>query len=67
VARINMSYFDLEEQQESVNNIRKACEITGKQIAIMVDLKGPLIRTLGFKDMYSVKVKEHQEIRLSSN
>jgi pyruvate kinase len=33
----------------------------------MVDLKGPLIRTLGFKNMYSVKVASGQEIRLSTN
>lgn len=33
----------------------------------MVDLKGPLIRTLGFKNMYSVKVENGQEIRISSN
>lgn len=38
-----------------------------KDIALMVDLKGPLIRTLGFKDMYSIKVKAGQEIRLSTN
>ena len=34
----------------------------------MVDLKGPLIRTLGFKEMtYSIKVESGQEIRLSTN
>lgn len=59
VARINMNYFDFDEQFESVNNVRKACEISGKELAIMVDLKGPLIRTLGFKDKYSVKVFEN--------
>ena len=36
-------------------------------LPIMVDLKGPLIRTLGFKDMYSIKVNVGQEIRISSN
>jgi len=36
-------------------------------LPIMVDLKGPLIRTLGFKDMYSIKVESGQEIRISSN
>jgi pyruvate kinase len=33
----------------------------------MVDLKGPLIRTLAFKNNYSIKVKTGQEIRISSN
>jgi pyruvate kinase len=34
----------------------------------MVDLKGPLIRTLGFKEKtYSIKVESGQEIRISTN
>ena len=34
----------------------------------MVDLKGPLIRTLGFKSsIYQIKVNTGQEIRISSN
>ena len=33
----------------------------------MVDLKGPLIRTMSFKDGYSTKVKYGQKIRISSN
>lgn len=34
----------------------------------MVDLKGPLIRTLGFKDtMYSIRVQAGQEIRITTN
>ena len=33
----------------------------------MVDLKGPLIRTLSFKEGYSIKVNVGQEIRISSN
>ena len=33
----------------------------------MVDLKGPLIRTLGFKDAYSMKTKAGQKLRISSN
>lgn len=34
----------------------------------MIDLKGPLIRTLGFKDtMYSIRVLTGQEIRISTN
>ena len=67
VARLNMNYFELNEQTEIINNIKQAATSLGKDVAIMVDLKGPLIRTLGFKDMYSVKVKSGQEIRISTN
>lgn len=67
IARLNMNYFELYEQNEIVNNVKKAAKEAGKNIGIMVDLKGPLIRTLGFKNMYSVNVLSGQEIRISSN
>jgi len=53
-----MNYFEIHEQGEIISNIRKAALKENKDISIMVDLKGPLIRTLSFKDtLYSVKVK----------
>lgn len=40
-----------------IANIRSAALKEDKDVAIMIDLKGPLIRTLGFKDtMYSIRV-----------
>lgn len=58
VARINMNYFEIHEQSEMINNIRAAATKEGADIGIMIDLKGPLIRTLGFKDtMYSIRVQ----------
>lgn len=57
VARLNMSYFDIEEQSQVISNIQKASKRAGKDISVMVDLKGPLVRTLGFKDIYSIKIK----------
>ena len=68
VARINMNYFEIHEQGDIINNIKKAALKENKDISIMVDLKGPLIRTLGFKDAsYSIKVHSGQEIRISTN
>jgi pyruvate kinase len=68
VARLNMNYFEVSEQGEIISNIKKACEMQGKDCAIMVDLKGPLIRTLGFQDgLYSIKVTSGQEVRISTN
>lgn len=67
IARLNMNYFELHEQNEVVSNIKQAAKEQGKNIGIMVDLKGPLIRTLGFKNAYQVSVLSGQEIRISSN
>ena len=58
VARINMNYFDIHEQTEIISNIRRSATKEAKDVSIMVDLKGPLIRTLGFKEKtYSIKVE----------
>ena len=68
VARLNMNYFSVNEQDEIVNNVKQAAKELGKDVAIMVDLKGPFIRTTKFsKDLYSIKVKAGQEIRVSSS
>ena len=50
VARINMNYFDTHEQTDIIQNIRNSANKEAKDVSIMVDLKGPLIRTVGFKD-----------------
>lgn len=67
VVRLNMSYFDIAEQNEVITNLHKACKQTDKEVSIIVDLKGPLIRTLAFKDGYSIKVKAGQKLRISTN
>ena len=67
VARLNMNYFEINEQQEIITNIKEASKLAKKDVAIMVDLKGPLIRTLGFEGMkYSVPVLTGQEIRIAT-
>lgn len=45
VARLNFSHGDYEEHGARIENIRKASEQTGKQVAILLDTKGPEIRT----------------------
>ncbi|NLO21820.1 MAG: pyruvate kinase [Syntrophomonadaceae bacterium] len=45
VARINFSHGRHEEHQKRIENIRQAASITGTPIAIMLDTKGPEIRT----------------------
>ncbi|WP_453994483.1 pyruvate kinase [Bacillus nitroreducens] len=45
VARLNFSHGDYEEHGARIKNIREASKITGKNIAILLDTKGPEIRT----------------------
>lgn len=44
-ARLNFSHGSHEEHKRIIEDIRDASEITGKQIAILLDLQGPKIRT----------------------
>ncbi|WP_338451388.1 pyruvate kinase [Niallia oryzisoli] len=45
VARLNFSHGNYEEHGERIKNIREAAKKTGKNIAILLDTKGPEIRT----------------------
>ena len=45
VCRINMAHATHEWTRKVVKNIREASERTGRDIAIMMDVKGPEIRT----------------------
>jgi pyruvate kinase len=45
VARLNFSHGDFEEHGARIQNIRIASEATGKTVAILLDTKGPEIRT----------------------
>ncbi|WP_223591021.1 pyruvate kinase [Neobacillus bataviensis] len=45
VARLNFSHGNFEEHGGRIRNIREAAELTGKTVAILLDTKGPEIRT----------------------
>jgi pyruvate kinase len=45
VARLNFSHGNHEEHAQRIKNIREAAKRTGKNIAILLDTKGPEIRT----------------------
>ncbi|PCN45061.1 pyruvate kinase [Brevibacillus laterosporus] len=45
VARLNFSHGDFEEHGARIRNIRQAAKETGKLVAILLDTKGPEIRT----------------------
>lgn len=48
VARLNFSHGNYEEHAERIKNIRAAAEKTGKTVAVLLDTKGPEIRTHNF-------------------
>ncbi|WP_138415349.1 pyruvate kinase [Aquibacillus sediminis] len=50
VARLNFSHGDFDEHGERIKNIRQAAQQTGKTVAILLDTKGPEIRTGTLKD-----------------
>ena len=50
VARLNFSHGDHEEHLARIKNIREASRITGKMVGILLDTKGPEIRTHNMED-----------------
>lgn len=50
VARLNFSHGDFEEHGARIENIRKAAKKLGKTVAILLDTKGPEIRTGTLKE-----------------
>ncbi|WP_445489506.1 pyruvate kinase [Niallia sp. 03133] len=64
VARLNFSHGDYEEHGARIKNIREAAEISGKNIAILLDTKGPEIRTNNMKDG-AIELEAGKEIIVS--
>lgn len=66
VARMNMSHGDYSFHEQTISNIRKASSITGRPVAILMDLQGPKIRVdkltenieLKSGEIYSIGIKE---------
>nr|AIZ68206.1 Pyruvate kinase, cytosolic isozyme isoform 1 [Albuca bracteata] len=67
VARFNFSHGTHEYHQETLNNLRIAMHNTGILCAVMLDTKGPEIRTGFLKDAKPVQLKEGQEITISTD
>lgn len=66
VSRLNFSHGDYEEHGARIANIRKAAELTGSNIAILLDTKGPEIRTHNMKDG-AIELKAGESIKVSMN
>lgn len=66
IARFNFSHGTHEEQQERMNKLKKIRLEEGKHIAILLDTKGPEIRTSVLKDSKKVQLVEGTEFVLTT-
>lgn len=63
VARLNFSHGTYDDHQESIDQLKKAREIRGMPMAIMLDTKGPEVR-VGPMPEGGIEVKSGQKITL---
>jgi pyruvate kinase len=66
VARLNFSHGNFEEHGQRIKNIREAAARTKKTVAILLDTKGPEIRTHNMKDG-AIELTAGNEIIISMN
>ncbi|WP_026584587.1 pyruvate kinase [Bacillus sp. J33] len=66
VARLNFSHGDFQEHGQRIQNIREAAGKTGKTVAILLDTKGPEIRTNNMRDG-AIELKAGDDIVISMN
>ncbi|RVW51249.1 Pyruvate kinase, cytosolic isozyme [Vitis vinifera] len=67
VARFNFSHGTHEYHQETLNNLRIAMQNTQILCAVMLDTKGPEIRTGFLKDGKPIQLKEGEEITITTD
>ncbi len=61
VARLNFSHGSHEEHEGRIKLVREAAQKTGKRIAILLDTKGPEIRTKTLKDGKEIALEKGQD------
>lgn len=67
VMRLNFSHGDYEEHGNRIKNLRDVCKETGRKTAIMLDTKGPEIRTIKLEDGKDVSLKAGQEFTFTTD
>ncbi|GGJ72520.1 pyruvate kinase [Anoxybacillus voinovskiensis] len=66
VARLNFSHGDYAEHGQRIQNIREAAKRTGKNVAILLDTKGPEIRTHNMENG-AIELKEGAQVVVTVN
>ena len=67
VARFNFSHGSHEYHQETLGNLREACKRSGKLCAVLLDTKGPEIRTGMLMDGKAIELVKGQELILTTD
>ncbi len=67
VMRLNFSHGDYAEHGTRIDNFRKVMEATGKQLAILLDTKGPEIRTIKLEGGNDVNLVAGQEFTFTTD
>ena len=65
VCRLNFSHGDFEEHGNRIKNIREASKQTGKRVAILLDTKGPEIRTHDMAGGSKITIVKGSTVRIS--
>src|SRR5690625_4729324 len=65
VARLNFSHGDFEEHGQRIKNIREAANKLNRPIAILLDTKGPEIRTMDFEGGEAI-ITKGDTVRITS-
>lgn len=67
VMRLNFSHGDFEEHGNRINNLRSVMQETGKELAILLDTKGPEIRTIKLENGDDVTLTAGQEFTFTTD
>ncbi|WEG74166.1 pyruvate kinase [Vagococcus intermedius] len=65
VCRLNFSHGDFEEHGNRIKNIREASKISGKRVAILLDTKGPEIRTHDMAGGSKITIVKDSTVRIA--
>lgn len=67
VCRLNMAHADHDTVRRNVGMIREASKRTGREVAIMMDIKGPEIRTAARKEALDLKIGDTLDMGVDPN
>ncbi|GAL07017.1 pyruvate kinase [Photobacterium aphoticum] len=67
VMRLNFSHGDFEEHGQRIKNVREVMANTGKQLAILLDTKGPEIRTIKLEGGQDFSLVAGQEFTFTTD
>lgn len=65
ICRLNMAHADHEWTKQAIANVNAACEAVGRKIALMMDVKGPEIRTGPLEEPIHLKRDEPFDLLLT--